>query len=75
MSGTETALTVTQRTSSGLARIRDPLQWVARQKLPVFTSYTEAEHVNKFLLIVGMNGRQYTKTMSGHMGKRLRQRV
>ncbi|XP_015275315.1 PREDICTED: transforming growth factor beta receptor type 3-like [Gekko japonicus] len=50
------SLTVTQRTSSGLARIRDPLQWVARQKLPVFTSYTEAEHVNRFLLIVGMNG-------------------
>ncbi|XP_060096661.1 transforming growth factor beta receptor type 3-like [Heteronotia binoei] len=50
------SLTVTQHTSSGLARIRDPLQWVARQKLPVFTSYTEAEHVNRFLLIVGMNG-------------------
>ncbi|KAL8211744.1 UNVERIFIED_CONTAM: hypothetical protein K2H54_015204 [Gekko kuhli] len=58
VSSTETdpSLTVTQRTSSGLSRIRDPLQWVARQKLPVFTSYTEAEHVNRFLLIVGMNG-------------------
>nr|XP_056703997.1 transforming growth factor beta receptor type 3-like [Euleptes europaea] len=53
---TDPSLTVTQRTSSGLARIRDPLQWVASQKLPVFTSYTEAERVNRFLLIVGMNG-------------------
>ncbi|XP_048348030.1 transforming growth factor beta receptor type 3-like isoform X2 [Sphaerodactylus townsendi] len=51
----DSSLTVTQRTSSELARIRDPLQWVASQKLPVFTSYTEAEHVNRFLLVVGMN--------------------
>ncbi|XP_054833740.1 transforming growth factor beta receptor type 3-like isoform X2 [Eublepharis macularius] len=50
------SLTVTQRTSSGLARVTDPLQWVARQKLPGFTSYTEAEHVNRFLLIAGLNG-------------------
>ncbi|XP_077183416.1 transforming growth factor beta receptor type 3-like isoform X2 [Paroedura picta] len=54
--GMDLPLTVTQRTSSKLARIRDPSQWVARQMLSVFTSYTEAEHVNRFLLVVGMNG-------------------
>ncbi|XP_062976578.1 transforming growth factor beta receptor type 3-like [Elgaria multicarinata webbii] len=48
-------LTVTQRTSPALASARDPLQYAAEQKLPAFTSYTEAERVNRFLLVVGMN--------------------
>ncbi|XP_042310113.1 transforming growth factor beta receptor type 3-like isoform X2 [Sceloporus undulatus] len=48
-------LIVTQHTSPGLAYIRDPLKYAAKQKLPAFTSYTEAERVNRFLLVVGMN--------------------
>ncbi|XP_034262968.1 transforming growth factor beta receptor type 3-like isoform X2 [Pantherophis guttatus] len=47
-------LTVIQQTSPELANARDPLQYAAEQKLPVFTSYTEAERVNRFLLIVGL---------------------
>lgn len=54
---TDLPLTVTQRIIPGLAYARDPLQWAAEQNLPTFTSYTEAENVNRFLLIVGMNGR------------------
>ncbi|XP_063148577.1 transforming growth factor beta receptor type 3-like [Candoia aspera] len=49
-------LTVTQQTSPELAYARDPLQYTAEQKLPAFTSYTEADRVNRFLLIVGLNG-------------------
>ncbi|XP_053149426.1 transforming growth factor beta receptor type 3-like [Hemicordylus capensis] len=48
-------LTVTQHTSPGLAYARDPVQWAAEQNLPAFTSYTEAERVNRFLLLIGMN--------------------
>ncbi|XP_060620886.2 transforming growth factor beta receptor type 3-like isoform X1 [Anolis sagrei] len=53
--GAEPPLIVTQEVSSELAFIRDPLQYAAEQKLPAFTSYTEAEWVNRFLLVVGMN--------------------
>ncbi|XP_066469001.1 transforming growth factor beta receptor type 3-like [Tiliqua scincoides] len=52
---TDLPLTVTQCISPGLAYDQDPLQWAAEQNLPTFTSYTEAENVNRFLLIVGMN--------------------
>ncbi|KAM6470638.1 transforming growth factor beta receptor type 3-like isoform 1-T1 [Liasis olivaceus] len=48
-------LTVTQQTSPELAYASDPLQYAAEQKLPAFTSYTEAERVNRFLLIAGLN--------------------
>ncbi|XP_058027766.1 transforming growth factor-beta receptor type 3-like protein [Ahaetulla prasina] len=48
-------LTVIQQISLELANARDPLQYAAEQKLPAFTSYTEAERVNRFLLIVGLN--------------------
>ncbi|XP_061472634.1 transforming growth factor beta receptor type 3-like isoform X2 [Rhineura floridana] len=47
-------LTVTQRTSPGLA-VQDPLQYAAEQNLPAFTSYIEAERVNRFILFVGKN--------------------
>ncbi|XP_060127741.1 transforming growth factor beta receptor type 3-like isoform X2 [Zootoca vivipara] len=48
-------LTVTQRTSPRLMTL-DPLQFATEQNLPAFTSYVEAERVNRFLLFVGMNG-------------------
>nr|XP_028573155.1 transforming growth factor beta receptor type 3-like [Podarcis muralis] len=48
-------LTVTQRTSPRLTTL-DPLQFAMEQNLPAFTSYVEAERVNRFLLFVGMNG-------------------
>uniref|UniRef100_A0ABM5FM04 Transforming growth factor beta receptor type 3 n=1 Tax=Pogona vitticeps TaxID=103695 RepID=A0ABM5FM04_9SAUR len=51
----DSPLMATQRTSPGLAHARDPLQYAAGQKLPAFTSYTEAERVNRFLLLVGLN--------------------
>ncbi|XP_008102829.2 transforming growth factor beta receptor type 3 isoform X2 [Anolis carolinensis] len=51
----EPSLIVTQEISSELAFIGDPLQYAAEQKLPAFISYTEAERVNRFLLVVGMN--------------------
>ncbi|KAJ7316207.1 hypothetical protein JRQ81_002369 [Phrynocephalus forsythii] len=51
----DSPLMATQRTSPGLAHARDPLQYAAKQKLPAFTSYTEAERVNRFLLLVGLN--------------------
>ncbi|XP_044310028.1 transforming growth factor-beta receptor type 3-like protein [Varanus komodoensis] len=48
-------LTVTQHMPPGLADVKDLLQYAADQKLPAVTSYTEAERVNRFLLLVGMN--------------------
>ncbi|KAH0629634.1 hypothetical protein JD844_011860 [Phrynosoma platyrhinos] len=48
-------LTVIQHMSPELAYSRDPLEYAAEQKLPAFTSYTEAERVNRFLLVVGLN--------------------
>ncbi|XP_026551875.1 transforming growth factor beta receptor type 3-like [Pseudonaja textilis] len=48
-------LTVIQQTPPELASARDPLKYAAEQKLPAFTSYTEAERVNRFLLIIGLN--------------------
>ncbi|XP_070592850.1 transforming growth factor beta receptor type 3-like [Erythrolamprus reginae] len=47
-------LTIIQQTSLELANARDPLQYAAERKLPAFTSYTEAQRVNRFLLIVGL---------------------
>ncbi|XP_039191283.1 transforming growth factor beta receptor type 3-like isoform X2 [Crotalus tigris] len=47
--------TVIQHTLPELANAKDPLQYAAEQKLPAFTSYTEAERVNRFLLVFGLN--------------------
>uniref|UniRef100_A0A8C3SY44 ZP domain-containing protein n=1 Tax=Chelydra serpentina TaxID=8475 RepID=A0A8C3SY44_CHESE len=52
----EPDLAVSSSISLGLAHASDPMVWAMEQGLPGVTSYTEAEHVNRFLVIVGLDG-------------------
>ncbi|XP_050781789.1 transforming growth factor beta receptor type 3-like isoform X4 [Gopherus flavomarginatus] len=58
VSGTESELdlAVSSSMSLGLAYARDPMAWAMEQGLPGVTSYTEAKQVNRFLVIVGLDG-------------------
>ncbi|XP_039370139.1 dual specificity mitogen-activated protein kinase kinase 7 isoform X3 [Mauremys reevesii] len=58
VSGTEPEpdLAVSSSMSLGLAYASDPMAWAMEQGLPGVTSYTEAEQVNRFLVIVGLDG-------------------
>ncbi|XP_065275495.1 transforming growth factor beta receptor type 3-like [Emys orbicularis] len=52
----EPDLAVSSSISLGLAYASDPMAWAMEQGLPGITSYTEAEQVNRFLVIVGLDG-------------------
>ncbi|XP_034647784.1 transforming growth factor beta receptor type 3-like isoform X7 [Trachemys scripta elegans] len=52
----EPDLAVSSSMSLGLAYASDPMAWAMEQGLPGITSYTEAEQVNRFLVIVGLDG-------------------
>ncbi|XP_067419909.1 transforming growth factor beta receptor type 3-like [Emydura macquarii macquarii] len=52
----EPDLVVSSSMSLGLAYARDLMAWAMGQGLPGVTSYTEAEQVNRFLVIVGLDG-------------------
>ncbi|XP_030401216.1 transforming growth factor beta receptor type 3-like isoform X4 [Gopherus evgoodei] len=58
VSGTESELdlAVSSSMSLGLAYASDPMAWAMEQGLPGVTSYTEAKQVNRFLVIVGLDG-------------------
>ncbi|XP_043389186.1 dual specificity mitogen-activated protein kinase kinase 7 isoform X3 [Chelonia mydas] len=52
----EPDLALSSSISLGLAYASDPMAWAMEQGLPGVTSYTEAEKVNRFLVIVGLDG-------------------
>nr|XP_048688320.1 transforming growth factor beta receptor type 3-like isoform X6 [Caretta caretta] len=52
----EPDLALSSSMSLGLAYASDPMAWAMEQGLPGVTSYTEAEQVNRFLVIVGLDG-------------------
>ncbi|XP_043362333.1 transforming growth factor beta receptor type 3-like [Dermochelys coriacea] len=52
----EPDLALSSSMSLGLAYASNPMAWTMEQGLPGVTSYTEAEQVNRFLVIVGLDG-------------------